>query len=161
MKNFVQPGRTLTVPAPSPGVASGDPVLIGSIFGVANGAAVTGADVEIDTVGVFTLPKATGASWAVGDPLYWDATAKNVTKTAGDNLVIGAATAVAAGGDTVGNVKIGPLGATVGDGITVAAAIADAVAAAANPPTKIEFDALVTKFNSVLAALRANNVIAG
>src|SRR5262245_43014285 len=129
MKNFVQPGRTLTVPAPAPGVASGDPVLVGAIFGIANFSAATGADVEIDTVGVFALPKATGASWAVGDILYWDAGAKNITKTAGDNLVVGTATAAAASGDTVGNVKIGPLGATVGDGVTVAAAITDAVAA--------------------------------
>lgn len=161
MKNYVTRGNVLTVAAPSPGVASGDPVLVGAIFGIAAFAAATGVDVEIETVGVFTLPKATGAAWAVGDILYWDAGAKNITKTAGDNLVVGTATAVAASGDAVGNVKIGPLGATVGDGVTVAAAIADASAAAASPPTKTEFDALVTKLNAVLAALRANNIISG
>jgi predicted RecA/RadA family phage recombinase len=161
MKNFVQPGRTLTVAAPAGGVISGDPVLIGAIFGVANFTAAATLDVEIDTVGVFTLPKATGAAWAVGDPLYFDAVAKNLTKTAGDNLVVGTATAIAASGDTTGNVKIGALDATVGDSITVAAAISDAAVAAASPPTKTEFDALVAKFNLVLAALRANNIISG
>ena len=161
MKNYVQPGRTLTVPAPAPGVASGDPVLVGAIFGIANYSAATGVDVEIDTVGVFTLPKAAGVAWAIGDIVFWDAGAKNLTKSAGDNLVVGTATTAAASGDAVGNVKVGPLGATVGDGIVVAAAIADAGTAAANPPTQTEFNNLVTKFNAVLAALRANNVISG
>jgi len=159
MKNFVQPGRTLTVSAPAGGVNSGDPVLIGAIFGIANFTALATADVEIDTHGVFTLTKATGAAWAVGDPVYWDAAAKNITKTAANNLVVGTATAIAATGDTVGNVKIGALGATVGDTITVAAQITDAVNAVA-APTQTEFNNLVAKFNAVLAALRGANIIA-
>lgn len=108
MKNYVQRGKTLTVPAPSGGVASGDPVLVGSIFGVADFAAVAGADVEIDTSGVFTLPKATGAAWAVGDIVYFDAAAKNITKTATNNTKVGVATVAALSTDTAGNVKLGP-----------------------------------------------------
>jgi predicted RecA/RadA family phage recombinase len=159
MKNFVQPGRTLTVAAPTGGVNSGDPVLVGAIFGIANYSALAGADVEIDTQGVFALPKASGAAWAVGDILYWDSVAKNLTETAANSLVVGTATAAAASGDTVGNVKIGALGATAGVGISVAPAITNAVAAAANPPTQTEFNNLVTKFNVVLAALRGANII--
>jgi hypothetical protein len=41
-----------------------------------------------------------------------------------------------------------------------AAAISDATAAAGNPPTKTEFDALVTKFNLLLAAARGVGLIA-
>lgn len=111
MKNFVQHGDILTVAAPAGGVSSGDPVLVGSIFGVASCTAAQAADVEIVTEGVFTLPKATGAAWAVGDVVYWDATAKNITKTSTANTKVGVATAVAASGDATGNVKIG---ATVG-----------------------------------------------
>ncbi|ODA67103.1 hypothetical protein A7A08_01849 [Methyloligella halotolerans] len=57
MKNFVQPGNTITVPAPT-AVASGDGVLVGSLFGVANYDAAPGEAVEIDAIGVFDLPKA-------------------------------------------------------------------------------------------------------
>jgi len=108
MKNFVQEGETLTVTAPTGGVNSGDPVLVGHIFGVANFAAAAGAPVEIDTCGVFVLPKATGAAWAVGDILYYDATAKNITETATNNTKIGVATVAAQNTDTTGYVKIGP-----------------------------------------------------
>jgi len=58
MKNFVASGEVLTVPAPS-AVASGQPVLVGSIFGVALRAAASGEPVEIAMRGLATLPKAT------------------------------------------------------------------------------------------------------
>ena len=54
MKNFVQAGSTLTIPAPH-AVASGDVVLAGNIIGIANGAAASGADVDVTTTGVVTL----------------------------------------------------------------------------------------------------------
>lgn len=161
MKNFVQPGKTLTVTSPTGGVNSGDPVLVGSIFGIAAFSAIAGADVEVTTEGVFSLPKATGAAWAVGDPLYWDWTAKNLTKTAADNVVAGAATTAAGSADITGNVKIGPLGVSLNGAITPGDAITDAAAAVGNPPTQTEFNNLVTKFNSVLALLRSSNLIAG
>ncbi|TKV73302.1 DUF2190 family protein [Bradyrhizobium elkanii] len=160
MKNFVHDGEILTVTAPAGGVLSGDPVLIGAIFGVAAFSAAAGADVEIATEGVFTLPKAAGAGWSVGDPIYFDVTAKNLTGTSANNLCVGTAAAVAAAGDTAGNVKIGDLGVRLDGVIVPAAAITDAVAAAGNPPTQVEFNNLVTKFNAVLAALRGANIIA-
>jgi len=111
MKNFIQPGNTLTLAAPTGGVASGDPVLVGAIFGVAAFTAAEAADVEVVTEGVFTLPKATGAAWAAGDILYWDATAKKLTTTASGNKRVGVATKAAASGDATGNAKIGTPGA--------------------------------------------------
>ena len=41
MKNYVQPGNTITLTAPY-AVASGDGLLVGSIFGVASGTAALG-----------------------------------------------------------------------------------------------------------------------
>ena len=64
MNNYIQPGKTVTVAAPAE-VVSGDLVVVGSIVGVANYSAASGADV------------------AQGDKLYWDASAKRLTKTAG------------------------------------------------------------------------------
>ena len=53
-KNYVQEGRYLEVTAPA-AVSSGDLVKVGSIFGVAQGDAASGATVVIDTQGVHTL----------------------------------------------------------------------------------------------------------
>jgi len=56
MKNFVQPGDNITLNAPAD-VLSGAGVIIGSIFGVANGDVLSGAPVVLSTVGVFDLPR--------------------------------------------------------------------------------------------------------
>lgn len=106
MKNFLQEGDIAVVPAPSPGVASGDFVLVGALFGVAQIDAVTGADCPIVREGVFTLPKATGTAWTKGDALYWDAGAGKFTKTATGNKPFGVAFADAASGDATGAVSI-------------------------------------------------------
>jgi predicted RecA/RadA family phage recombinase len=93
--NFVQPGETLTLAAPA-AVDSGGGVLIGSIFGVAQGDAASGALVDIATEGVWTLPKVSALAISVGDVLYWDNTAKLVNKTASGNTRIGVAVTAAA-----------------------------------------------------------------
>jgi predicted RecA/RadA family phage recombinase len=73
MRNFIQPGRMITVAAPTGGVVSGDGVLIGQLFGVAATDAAVGSPVEIATEGVFSLPKeATTTSFAVGAAVEWD-----------------------------------------------------------------------------------------
>lgn len=94
MKNFIQPGHNITVAAPA-AVQSGDGVLIGALFGVANADAASGADVVISTVGVFTLPKTTTDDIAVGAAVYWDAAEAEVTTTAAGNTLIGHAVAAA------------------------------------------------------------------
>jgi predicted RecA/RadA family phage recombinase len=101
MKNFVQPGRTVTVAAPA-NVTSGDLVVVGSIIGVANFTALSGTDVEIDTQGVFTLPKVTTDEISQGDKLYWDSSAGKLTVTPGTNSkpLVGLARAAAGNGAT-------------------------------------------------------------
>jgi predicted RecA/RadA family phage recombinase len=105
MKNHVQPGRTVTLPAPAGGVTSGDGVLVGSIFGIASTTALAGEMVAITVTDVWTLPKATGAI-TVGAKLYWDATNKVVTTTASGNSLIGAATSAALSGDATVPVRL-------------------------------------------------------
>ena len=55
MKNFIQPGNTLTVAAPA-AVASGAVVLVGKILGVAAAAAGSGEPVEVAIEGVYEVP---------------------------------------------------------------------------------------------------------
>jgi predicted RecA/RadA family phage recombinase len=107
MKNYVQPGNTIPLTAPYD-VASGDGLLVGSIFGVATGAALNSEAIEAALVGVFDLKKVGSQAWAVGDKIYWDNTAKETTKTTTSNTLIGVAIeAVGSGaGETIGRVRL-------------------------------------------------------
>ncbi len=78
MRNYVQPGSVLTVPAPAGGVAAGDPVLIGNLFGIAATTEAAGDPVEVSTTGVFIVPKAVVAA-TLGAVAYLDAAAGKVT----------------------------------------------------------------------------------
>ena len=106
MKNFIQPGGTLTLVAPHD-VASGDGLLVGSIFAVATGDAVSGANIEAMTEGVFDLAKTEAQAWSQGDKIYWDDTAKECTTVAPGNVLIGVAVVDAADPSDIGQVLIG------------------------------------------------------
>ncbi|UFM64018.1 DUF2190 family protein [Paracoccus sp. MA] len=107
MKNYVQPGNTLTLTAPY-AVTSGGGLLVGSIFGVAAGDAASGATVEAALTGVFDLTKIGSQAWTVGAKVYWDDTNKRCTTVATDNTLIGVAVVAVAGGagDTIGRVRL-------------------------------------------------------
>lgn len=109
MKNYVSDGDNITLTVPAGGVVGGTPILIGTnLFGVpiADNATV-GDSFTMRVKGVYSdMPKAAGAAWAEGDPLYWDNTAKNFTKTSASNTAVGVAVVAAASGDTVGTVRL-------------------------------------------------------
>lgn len=107
MKNFVQDGEIIVVPAPY-AVTSGQGVKAGQLFGVAVIDAAQDADVPIKTCGVFDLTKAGSQAWTVGQLVYWDDTAKRCTTVATGNLLIGAAVAAvdSGAGSTVGRVRL-------------------------------------------------------
>jgi len=99
MKNYIQPGETVTVTAPAD-VTSGTLVVVGSLVGVAAFDAASGADVEVDTEGVFSLPKVLTDVIGQGDKLYWDSSVSKLTKTAGTGSkpLVGIARAAAGNG---------------------------------------------------------------
>lgn len=103
MKNFVQQGVNLTVPAPA-AILSGDVVVIGDLHGVASINAAEGADLVFVTEGVFELPKVAANAFAIGSKVYYDSVAKLVTTTASGNTLIGVAVTVAAA--TTGSVNV-------------------------------------------------------
>ena len=94
--NYIQPGRSITVAAPTGGVLSGDGVLIGTLFGIAQYDAVEGAEVEILTEGVVEIGKTSALAISVGDRLFWDDTNKLVNKTTTAQQQVGVAVAAAA-----------------------------------------------------------------
>ncbi|MEO5364575.1 MAG: DUF2190 family protein [Magnetococcus sp. DMHC-8] len=104
MRNWIQPGDTVTVVAPV-AVNSGDGVLVGALFGVAMSAAAVSANVEMITEGVVDLPKA-AVGVTQGSKVYWDNSAKNVTTTTTNNTLIGCAILAAAVGDSTVRVRL-------------------------------------------------------
>lgn len=94
MKNYQQPGITVTVPSPGD-INGGAVVVIGSLVGVAAGTVATGAPLDITTRGVFTLPKVATDVVAVGAPLYLASGLITVDADGGSNPFVGVAVAAA------------------------------------------------------------------
>ena len=107
MKNFIQHGDVLDLTMPYARL-SGQGVKVGSIFGVCVGDIAIGEIGPVKTLGCFELPKTASQAWTLGEKVYWDDTNKVVTKTATDNLLIGAAIAVvgSGAGETLGKVRL-------------------------------------------------------
>lgn len=104
MKNWVQPGDTVTLAAPYD-VVAGAGLLVGHIFGVAAYDALSGVDVEATTVGVFDLAKVSAQAWTQGALIYWDNDDK-VCTTVDTGPLIGAATEAAANPSSTGRVRL-------------------------------------------------------
>ena len=107
MKNYIESGDTVTVPAPY-AVASGDGALVGSIFGAAVTSAGSGEDVPLKTTGILTLKKTSAQAWTLGAPIYWDNAAKEATtaSASGANKLIGVAMEAASNPSATGKVRL-------------------------------------------------------
>lgn len=114
MKTYIQNGHVVTVPTPTGGIASGDALIVGNIFGIAAYSSAEGEPVELATTGVFQLPKASAAVVTVGARVAWDNTAKEVTTPAAGRYPIGVAVEAAGNGVTSATVRL--------DGVATAAA---------------------------------------
>lgn len=118
MKNFIAPGRLITVASAAAAVAAGQVVVIGAHVGVAANSAAIGEPYEAALDGVYLLPKSAGAAWTQGQPLMWDASAAAFaavgTPATGD-VTAGGFTAFAAAGsaDTTGYVRLAGIPGTV------------------------------------------------
>ncbi|ESY72527.1 hypothetical protein X740_33230 [Mesorhizobium sp. LNHC221B00] len=109
-KNYIQPGNTISwTNADVTGavdVASGDGVVAGSLFGVAQGDIAVGDSGELGLIGVYDLEKVSAQAWTFGQRIYWDATAGNATTTASSNKLIGVAVEAAANPSATGKVRL-------------------------------------------------------
>lgn len=111
MRNYIQPGNTLTLTAPVGGVTAGSAYKIGQILVVAACDAAAGEEFEGQTCGVFDLPKNTAQALTEGALVYWDTTPGELTTTAAGNLLVGVAVAAALAADTTGRVRLNGIGA--------------------------------------------------
>lgn len=106
MKNYIQPGNVVTVIAPAD-VVSGQPLKVGSLFGVCATDAKSGKEVEVQAVGVFELPKTTSQAWAAAwTAIYWDDSTKKLTTTAASNMKVGVNMLAQGANDAVARVRL-------------------------------------------------------
>ena len=115
MKNYIQPGNTITAIAPTGGILSGQGLLFGALFGIASFSADEEAEVEIVTTGVFDLPKAPAAVFTAGALAAWDTSAGQVVPPATGMVPIGVALAAASNGTTSVRIRL--------DGVATQAAV--------------------------------------
>jgi predicted RecA/RadA family phage recombinase len=104
MINYVSKGLTIDY-TPTVAIASGQPVLVGVMLGVAVVKIAANDTGTLEIEGVFSLDKG-DVVIAQGAQLYWDDTNSVVTTTATDNTACGKAFASAASGDATVDIKI-------------------------------------------------------
>lgn len=103
MRNFVQAGDKITIPAAA-AATSGDGVKIGTLFGIASGDAAIGDPLVLVTAGVFDMPKVAADDITLGAAIYWRTSDGLVTVTASGNTKVGVA--VSAAGNGAGSVRV-------------------------------------------------------
>lgn len=114
MRNYVQPGKTITLTAPAGGVIAGTGYIIGGLFVVAQDTVDAGAEFEGLTEGVVDLAKTAAVAFTEGAKVSFDSATHAALAPAVGKFPIGAAVQAAAGGDATVRVRL--------DGISTAAA---------------------------------------
>lgn len=106
MKNYLQNGHIVRVTAPAGGLASGDALIVGSIFGIAAYSSAEGDPVELSTTGVYQLPKVGAAVLTVGARVSWDDSAKQMNAPGTGRFPVGVAVEAAGNGVTTVAVRL-------------------------------------------------------
>lgn len=92
---------------PAANVAAGDVVVVGNLVGVAPVAIAAGTLGAVETCGTFRIATASATTFAIGDPVYFDATNKVATAT-GTDVKIGYAVATCGSGALTVDVYLVP-----------------------------------------------------
>ena len=176
-KNFKQPGDVIALTAPSGGVVSGTPKIIGGIFVVPLVSVAQGVTFNAKVTGVFSIAKTSAQAWTEGQKVYWDTGNNRADTTPTLGPLIGVAVAVAANPSATGDVRLNGVAPDTAEGPQAAiASLTDGTGGTANDAlanladgstyatdhSDIEdnFADLAAKVNEILAALRAAGVIA-
>jgi len=109
MKNYIQPGKILTLVAPYT-VVSGAGAMVDAIFGVATVDVTSGSSGEFQIEGVFDLAKTSAQAWTLGQLIYWDNTNKRCDSSSAVGPEIGVCTEVAANPTSTGKVRLNGIG---------------------------------------------------
>jgi predicted RecA/RadA family phage recombinase len=148
--NKIQQGCVLALLCAYATIASGQGMLVGSIFGVAQVDGVTGDTIPIEIEGVYSLTAYSADSAAAGDLAYWDDTNRRVTITGTGNTLIGTFVSAKAGAATTADVLLR---------MTTSAASPDIVTSAVITVSSAELLALNAAPKTLIAAPGAGKAI--
>jgi len=127
--NHVQEGKVINwVNGTGAAILSGAVVVLGRIIGIALGAIADGLSGSVALGEVWTLPAINTVAFAVGDDLYWDATAGKLTTVPGPVYAGMCAKAKLQAGTDAEVRLAGPM---LGGGLIIAAGIHETVGGAA------------------------------
>lgn len=87
-------------------IAAGDVVGLGTRIGIAAAAIPVGALGTVITEGVFEAPAISTAAFALGDQVYWDATAEKLTNVSEGNTLAGWCIAAKAESGATARIKL-------------------------------------------------------
>lgn len=114
MKNGISTGQVMTYTAPTGGVVSGTPVLIGALLVVPVASAAQTEKFAGETLGVIEFTKVSAQAWTEGQVIFWDNTNKRFTSASATGLFpVGVAAEAAANPSALGKVRL--------DGVAVTA----------------------------------------
>jgi predicted RecA/RadA family phage recombinase len=112
--NYIQPGNTIELIAPTGGVVNGVGILVQGVVVVPTATAAQTLPFQGHIEGTFTMAKAAGNAWTAGQTLYWDTANNNwVVAQSATARRAGIATVAAGSADTTGVVKLNNIGAPV------------------------------------------------
>lgn len=100
MRNYLQPGKVVSLTAPVGGVVAGQPYQIGQLLVIAQASVAATLKFEGMTTGVFSVTKPGSQAWAEGAIVYWDDAARKFTTVAEGNLRVGCAVEAVGSGST-------------------------------------------------------------
>jgi len=160
-RKFIQPGETLSLTAVAD-VVAGQSVLIGSIFGIVQENALSGAQMQVKRVGVHDVTKTSAQAWTEGQRVYWNTSTSKYDSVSTVGPLVGLAVAVAANPSTTGRVLLTPAGGNVSGAVAPAALVDNSGGAAADGTIAAVSDVataanaikeLATKVNAIIAAM--------
>lgn len=99
-------GDVMPYPAPSGGVVSGTPVMIGSLFVVPLVTAAETVEFNGMTTGVHGLAKTSAQAWTAGQKIYWNTGTSKADSDGTTGPLIGTAAAIAANPTDTGYVRL-------------------------------------------------------
>ena len=109
MKNFLQPGNILDLIAPSGGVVSGAPLILGNIFAIPQASAAVGETFAGLVEGIVEVDKLSTDNMTVGAKVNWSDTNKEVQRATSDLDGVATVVEAAAAATTKVKVKLTPL----------------------------------------------------
>jgi predicted RecA/RadA family phage recombinase len=104
--NYIQPGHVMEFTAPSGGVTSGTPVLIGGFFVIPEVTVAATGRFNGAVDGEWTLPRTASETWVEGDAAFWDVANAKVSIDPTVGLPIGSVVVAGSTSDTTGAVKL-------------------------------------------------------